>query len=420
MRPIRPTKIWFDYLLIGMLFQFTLVPFWFGNRYVDLIQFLIIASVFIKRVGLYRVNKKVFLLFIIHSGLALAQGLYWDYSILSIVTSFSFLVLNSYFLWEIYGKRFFELFENVFRFFAIISLVLWVGIQIYPFVKDVINQGVLWLFQYSGDEWPRSFIFITHWYGLDDYFLGLTRNSGPLHEPGGFATVLVFFLSYNYSKGERLSSMKNLFYLVCLITTFSTSGYLSLSLVLMVFIGRRKHVFIKSLAIVLVIFVSFYFYKNIDFLEDKISIQIEEQMDKPLDEPTSGRFYGLRKSLYVAFKYPLLGRGINTISMPEERSHPEYLGYGWFSIVFRYGLVFGLLYFFYFAKGFINFFRQANCSLFDSFLLFFATLINLSSQVYLGKPLFFMFFIIGIGIIPFYQLRRPIYYPIQTSNLKNP
>ncbi len=400
MKPIKPITLWLDYTLIVVLFQFTLVPFWFGNRYVDLVLFLFITFVFIYRVGLSKINYKIGVLFFIHLTLALAQGYYWDYSILSIFTSFSFLVLSTYFLWEIYGRRFFELFEQVFRIFAIISFAFWVGIQVSPLIKEFVNGGVLWLFQYSGDEWPRSLIFVTHWYTLDDFALGLTRFSGPLHEPGGFVALLILLLSYNFSRGEKLTSLKNLFYSLCVLTTFSTAGYLSFFLVLVVFIGRNRYQFVRVLAIIFILIVSVYSYKNIDFLGDKISSQIEEQSEKQLNETTSGRFYGLRKSLYVAFKYPLIGRGINTVSLPENRNDPEYLGYGWFSIVFRYGLVFGLLYIFYFSKGFISFFRQANCSFFSSSLFLAATLINLSSQVYLGKPMFFMFFIMGIGIIP--------------------
>lgn len=387
-----------DNFLIIFLMQVTFVPFWFGNRVVETLLFFSLFVIFLVRVGIYKFNWKIVVLFFVHTTLALVQGFFWDYSVFSILTSFSFLVLSAYFVWHIYGNKLFRIFDNFFFIFSIISFSFWVFINVSPLIKSIVEQWILVFFPYSGDEWPRSMIIFTHWDQLDNYFLGLSRNSGFLHEPGGYATLLVLMLCYNYVVNSGRFNAKMVFYVVCLLSTFSTAGYISLFIVFLVFINKSKIIVVRYLLSIVFVLSALFLYNTTDFLGEKVTEQVEDQYNKNLSETTTGRFLGFRKSLNVALNYPFYGRGINRVSMPNSRDDEEYLDYGWFGFAFKYGLIFGLLFMFFFMKGFISFFSRGNVGWFNALLFFVANLVNLSSQIYIAKPLFFVFFLIGINI----------------------
>lgn len=401
-RVIKESQIYkskfIDYFLVFLLMQVGFVSFWLGNKVAILLLFFLYMTAFIIRGGPNKFNYKIIILFFIHTTLALIQGLAWDSSILSIITSFSFLVLTSYFVWFLYGPRLFRIFDDLFVVFTGISFFFWLLINISPGIKIVIDRWILLLYPFSTDAWPRSMIIFTHWFQLDNYFLGLSRNAGFLHEPGGFATLLVFFIIYNYITAGKKINYRIGFYAVCLLTTFSTAGYISLFLIAIVFLSSYKNLILRYLGFLIFISIAIIVNKNTNFLGQKLSYQVENQYNKNLTETTSGRFLGFRKSLNVALKYPFYGRGINTISMPDSDEDPDNLHYGWYGFSFRYGLIFGLLFMFFFLKGLLTVFQNKHIELFSALLFLLAILINLSSQDYIGKPLFFIFFLIGINI----------------------
>ena len=278
---------------------------------------------------------------------------------------------------------------------------MWVLLQTIPQFEAFITVGIQHLNNMLGsDAWDRSMIIFTHWSGLNNYFLSLSRNAGFLHEPGGFAVLLILSISINLCTKKYIFCAKNLLYILCLLTTFSTAGYLSLFLLLVLFFSINKRFnFVSSTAILFIVVISLLAFERLDFMQYKITHQMETQIDKSLNEHTTGRIYGFRKSVYVATKYPLYGRGLIAASKPTDSSDPEYTGYGWGNFVCRYGLIFGLIFMIIFIYGIKKYiFMNQRKNYLTALIIISANMIGLTSQAYITFPLFFSFFYIGLGV----------------------
>ena len=72
---------WFDYLLMFLVIQFLLVPIWNGNRFCQMIVFVLSFCKYCKMYSIKNLELKLPMLFLIHFLLALIQGLYWEFKI---------------------------------------------------------------------------------------------------------------------------------------------------------------------------------------------------------------------------------------------------------------------------------------------------------------------------------------------------
>lgn len=139
-----------------------------------------------------------------------------------------------------------------------------------------------------------------------------------------------------------------------------------------------------------------YAYSNLEFIKVKIDQQYEQQTEVGLDEPTSGRFLGARKSLFVFTKYPLFGRGLLARTKPVDLSDPKSAGYGWLSEMLCFGLVFAGLFMFFFLRGFYFFIKSGGNGFYEFLVCANSIMINLSSQAYITTPFFMIFFFMGL------------------------
>jgi len=385
----------FDYLFIFLILQFTCVPFWTGYRL--LLAFLIIIALFLYfRIShSFKFDKILILLFFIYSFIDIIQGFIWGFSFISLLSSFSFTFLFCYLLYKIYGYEFLILFEKVFRILVIISMIIWIAQNWIPGIDNIIKSTILHLDKYSTDQWPRSMLIYTYWDGLKKESYLFTRNAGFLHEPGAFATFIMLAIIINYTRGISLFNKKNILYICAMISTVSTAGYLSLIIFSLLLMHQKSARLISIAVLPFILYGSIYSYHHFSFMQNKIEDQITNQTAIDLNEGAPGRIIGARKSLYVLNKYPLFGRGLNTISQPDYDS-PEFAGYGWISYVSKFGLIFGSLFIFFFFKGIYHFIKIYRLDLFAFTIITSAIMINLFSQSFISKPFFLIFFFFGI------------------------
>ena len=103
---------------------------------------------------------------------------------------------------------------------------------------------------------------------------GDLRNSGFMWEPGAFAMVIVLFAIQRWSIDGFILNRKIFIYLLALITTFSTAGYISLGLLFVgfMFFSSRGY-FLILLPLVLLLLNLF--YGSLGFVTSKISLYLE-------------------------------------------------------------------------------------------------------------------------------------------------
>lgn len=149
-----------------------------------------------------------------------------------------------------------------------------------------------------------------------DNYYGLVRNSGFMWEPGAFAMMIVWALVYNWlTKGARYDK-RTLIYIIALITTFSTAGYLALLFLLVAFY-IKKISFINTVLLSVVAAVFYLYVYQLTFMGEKIN-QNTDSLNENIIHNKSGqktikvsRFQGGYYALLKTSKYPL-GYGLVT------------------------------------------------------------------------------------------------------------
>ena len=401
-----------DYLLFFLLIQIGWLPIIFNiHRLVVLVN--LVFAFYIS----YRRNKgvifdiNIFLLFIIYVALALAQGVIWGLSIISLITSFTISFLIPYYLFKSYYEDFFFILEKVIRILTIIALTIWFTHQFIPGAKEIIISIINIVNKYNDEHLVRGMIFYTYWGNVGTAF-GVSRNAGFASEPGAFAVFLMLGIIINYINDIPLFHKRNLLYIVATITTFSTAGYLALASLGFLLLKHKKGRIFGLLLFPLFLYGAVFAYKNMDFMQNKIEEQFEEQTKVDLYEPTSGRFLGARKSLYVLSQYPLHGRGLLAMTKAEKYSDPESAGYGWLSEMARFGILLGALYMYFFFKGLYFLIKSGGKDFYEFVVFSLAIMINLSAQVYITSSFFIIFFYLGL-----YKSKKINYkYPYAKTN----
>jgi len=384
-----------DYLLIFFLLQIRWISLLLNIRKLELILVPIVFYVLYRRNRTGIVNQKILMIFFIYLLLALVQGFIWGFSVVSLITSFSYGFLLPYFLFRIYREDFLYLLERVIKVLTIIALTIWMINQILPGTKETITYLINALNKYRVDDLTRGMIFYTYWPQLDQSF-GLSRNAGFASEPGQFAVLIILALVINYVRKIQLFDRKNIIYYIALLSTFSTAGYLALAALGLLLLKQRSSRIVGVVLFPLFVYGALFAFNHLDFMKGKIEQQYEDQIETSLNEPTTGRILGARKSLVVLSKYPLYGRGVLAMTKPDSISDPEYANYGWISEMSRFGIIFGCLYMFFFFKGLYYFVSSSGNGSYEFFVCALAIMINLSSQVYITSSFFMMFFFIGM------------------------
>lgn len=188
-------------------------------------------------------------------------------------------------------------------------------------------------------------------------------------------------------------------------TTFSTMGYIVLALFLFYAINKhplfRRYILNLALKFIVLGFFTYSavnFYKSSEFMGGKIDKRLDEQIESYEQGRTDarGRFYSVLASARFIVKRPLLGRGIIEQNKYEEIISGSAIGYGFMGLFMRYGLIIGVLYMFFFYKGFLflcSYFNMPKSFGFFSFILINMTLLT---QVFFFHTPFTFLFILGL------------------------
>lgn len=387
---------WFDYFLVFLVFQITVIPFFANYKLLKAILFLLVLFLCYQRSKKIDPDKKIIWIFIVYSLLALIQGFFWGFSLMSLLSSFSFTFLTAYYIYRVYTLNFLIICEKVIFVWTVFCMLMFIAHEIIPPFGSYLTNAIESLHKYSSDGWgARSMIIYTYRPNLETPF-GFSRNSGFTHEPGGFAVFIVFGIIINYLRGNFILGKRSLVYFAALFTTISTAGFLSAFVLIGLFINNNKARAISVLIFPILLYGSYFAFSNFEFMSDKLESQYELATTTELDAHTSGRMHAARKSFYVMGKYPFFGRGVLSIATPKDYNHAEQAGGGWTVVLAHYGIIFGTLFLYFFLKGIFQVVKIFGRDSYVSFVISISILINLSAQAFLFAPFFLIFFYFGI------------------------
>lgn len=397
---------------------FSVNPFFgtVGNFYL-FVFFVLLFLIAIKRQVKLFDYRIAFLLMTVYL-LILVQGLaFGGFSYAALYTPV-ILFYVPYLIYQILGFRFLAYFVKVMLWIVIFTTPLWLLQSIVPFFDSLFRMLYEVVFPYSWASVPRSILIFTPMWTDAGYnaTIGLYRNSGLFHEPGGYGVFLIFALAAQILTNRGQINNIGRIFAIIILTTFSTANYIALFVLLLTYYISHVKDVVQKFVILLVFFTaSFVAYQSQEFLGEKVTNQFQAQvslaeMNSGIYIGQSGRFYAFLTAYKLFLQNPLTGRGIiyatSEKASGEMHTESSYI-YGPMGVMATYGLFFAVLYFFLLYKGiFHSLILNKSLLVFGIFLSF---LLAVSSQVFVLTT--FVVFLVILGL--------ETYRPERGTNLRS-
>ncbi len=382
-----------NYLITYFAIAFSGIPFFDGNVDAKLYFLIILIVIFILKSPKF--SNKIIIIFIITFLLLFTQKvIFGGGSYFTFITFTGLVVLMPYLVLKIVGPKFFGYFLDTIFFIALVSLAFWLATNLIPGFINTTYAIAGQLMPYTTWEIQESLILYTVEFAE---IYGMNRNPGPFHEPGAYAVFIALGIVLELLRSGKLLTRYNIVFIISVITTFSTAGYLSLFIIFGFFFltSPRLNMLQKTVYLIFALPLLIYLFINLEFLNEKIALQSQTQFEQSLDNRTSGRFLGARKALIVLQRYPLHGRGLLEATQADTYSE-EASGYGWIHWLARLGLVFGIAYLYFMYKTILNFSLANNQTKLFSYFAFAAILAALAGQKHTSSVVFFALFLMSL------------------------
>lgn len=272
-------------------------------------------------------------------------------------------IFVAYIQYKVFKEKICSYYVDVMVVIAKISLVLWLFSMIFPSLAShffhIFPQADFSTFGYN-------FMYVFNWMDPD---LGQEgRNAGCSWEPGRYAVMLSLGIAISVLKnGVSFKDRNFIWLLLALVTTFSTTGYLAVLVI--VFCSYIKKINIKYVFIALLLLIPVYFLViNVPFLVDKISLQLStlfnlefyNEMAARTANSSSGEYtYSLERfpSMYFEWKNiindPMVGYGRTPYYsfFYQHISSNVSLPSGLLKVLSNYGIILGIFFYYILYKS---------------------------------------------------------------------
>ena len=341
---------WLDYLLVFMMIATSGIMFFYKNDEYIIIGFLISAILFVYRK--HQFTTTIAIILILFLSLELLQMLWYrNFSVKTSIGTAARL-LFAFFVIKVVNKKFVSSYVNILYFLALVSFFFYLLIFIPPVTTYIINSITPLfkpLFPIAEGRYQYMPNVIIYNYNLEH--VQWLRNSGPFWESGVFSIYLNIALMLNTIAMGTLFNRKNIVFILAILTTFSTTGYIALFFfVLMYYLFDRK---VKYKLIYLIIFgtVAVYAYYNVAFLSSKVEDNIARS-----ERSTGTRFGSALADLKLFAKQPILGYGRSILNRFGTTDMADFMhrNNGVTGLLTQYGLIIFIVYFLFYYLSFVR------------------------------------------------------------------
>ena len=371
-----------------MLIVVSGTPFFVGSRIVFPAFYLfVLISFLIKRWKIELFAWGFFALFLFVS---ISQMIYFNhfagYATIALFIKLTF----PYFIFKLIKFNVIGRYINIIYRIAIITFVMHIIFVAVPPLQSFTMEKIAPFFQVSTRNEFMTFApnIIIYTFTPSN----LLRNAGIFWEPGGYAIFLLLALMLNLKIQPKILSPKNIIFIISILSTFSTAGYIILLIVLAFHMIRQRKIAVILISLPLIIGISIYSFYTLDFLGDKIFGQIETAESVDNDETARTRFVSAKLDWEDIKGFPIIGRGRDEETRFDtykgETTYLEHRNNGITGIAATYGLIIFFIYFFAVNKGFTMLNKGNKLFGFIDTLIF--TLLGFSQGIF-DKPLLIMF-----------------------------
>lgn len=277
-------------------------------------------------------------------------------------------LLTAYFTLKIIGESFWSKFEKLIFILTAISLPIFLLNILFP---SFFSSLSIVFGNWAADFYKLKPSQYNYWYSVlytcsGKISLSDLRNSGFMWEPGAFAMMIIFGLLYNMYRDNFNLSLKILVYIIALITTFSTMGYIALLLISMLYILNKNSTVFKIIFVFIVILIV-PLLLNLDFLLPKLELYITKFNDQDQSLQVHTGRYEVNRLLSFYFdiekvlKFPL-GHGVIPDKFEVTIFGRVIVGVNGLGKIIKHWGIFGFVYLFYLLKKFVSIVLKKNTS----------------------------------------------------------
>lgn len=358
---------WVDYFFLILILGLTGFEFFFRMPFIGYLTILFFTLFYFYFIKKGRIKTSLFffpfILFIPY----ILQGLYYDElylgfsNFVGIYVKFLLVCICCYSL----ERNFNYIFINLMFFLSLVSFVFFPTQFFLPIQESIKLFVNSYLTSFGTDSIPEGYkstsliIFnYIHSYGHSVDSVEL-RNSGPFWEPGLFGFFLCIALYFNcFILNKSLLNIKNIIFILAIITTLSITSYLGLFfiLILLYFLKLKKNKSLIFLFPFVLIFTFFLYFTvwNYDFLSGKLSRNIEN-----LDSRQSrigSMIYHMTSLSMNPYAGVAIFAAVNEFDLSYDEKIRSVSSNGLSIVFFTLGIPFGILFYFFLIGGFYNYF----------------------------------------------------------------
>lgn len=258
-------------------------------------------------------------------------------------------LLTVYFSLKIIGIEFIKIFINTLKIISLISIFFYV-IQYIPAIHGLmitLSEHFTNLGSQPDTVIDRPNFIIYAIQQIEEGGPGLYRNSGPFWEPGLFVVFLNIAFFFNTFYTKELFSKTNAIFLVNIFSTLSTTGFIVLLMIFIVYLISFKSLKIQNKLLLLIILIACIpAIFSLSFMTKKINDQMGQS------DLSYSRFGAAVVHWNIIQDYPITGLpndNNKTYSKYSDNISPN----GITEIFVRYGVISGMIYYFilYLSSG---------------------------------------------------------------------
>ena len=203
----------------------------------------------------------------------------------------------------------------------------------------------------EGSTANRSYtLYVYTVYFIDD--LLIPQNTGPFWEHGIFCIYLIIAFYLNAIRENKIITKYNIVFIIAIITSFSSTGYVVLIVALAFLILQREGISFSKIFLLAMLLIGTYYISSLDFMTEKIT-------ENAMSTNESSRFFAMVYHWQQIVKSPFIGYGpylerafSNLVMSPN----------GWTQLLRVWGIPFSAYLLIAFFKGTGNFFREEDNS----------------------------------------------------------
>jgi len=284
-----------------------------------------------------------------------------------------------------------ESYTDVMTFLCVYSLVVY---AVYTIAPGIIELFPTIVNSVSNAAYNVGFCYI--------YKIGnILRNQGIFWEPGAFQFYIIYAMIFSMFVCKKNTLKRNALYIITIISTVSTTGYLTVFMVICVYLlsdihsddtKKRNNAIFMLCATIIAICVVLYFFEKDRNLYYQIFGKIESYFDTSVKNTydvssASVRFDAITKVIQIFLKNPIFGVG--TSGLVKEA---EFYGFNlytctWANWFAMYGVFYGLI----MISGLYKSTKMFNVGKMQRFLIFLCLIVCITSEEFSNNPSFLIY-----------------------------